>query len=525
MRIVRKSWLTVLIVAVGQFVFPTHASAEPNNFSATKQIVPLGSVITITGNDLINANYFRIQTVRQPPNIFLEFEIPYSEKVSDNEIRLTLPSYEMLVSYAGGLTLDNQYRIRLYRVSNSYTEPYFEIDLYQEDPYSGGNGRIACSTQGYFTVLNYEVISQTSCEGSAVIPEGVTSIGYRAFYQATGIASITISNSVTSIGEDAFYNAYGISTLNIPDSVTTIGQQAFRNTGISDLRIPDSVRTIGDYAFYSSVNLSRVQIGDGVTSFGVGVFDLTNLALTESIPPYPQTVFYCGNELQVKNADYNGKGSGPSCGDPDSPSLDQVQVLSENSVRLTFTAPVFTAAGVVSQYEVAIRDPITLNVLSTQRFTPNPRIERGESSTLTVVGLTAGTTYTFSLQSIKFANSREYGSYQSYSLTATTTASGGGGTGGGGTGGGGTGADELKRQQEAAAAELKRQQEAATAAKQKQDQELKEILSLVPTIAGLAQGIAGLGNSLLSPQTCVKGKVVKKVKAGAKCPKGYKVRK
>lgn len=114
----------------------------------------------------------------------------------------------------------------------------------------------------------------------------------------------------------------------------------------------------------------------------------------------------------------------------------------------------------------------------------------------------------------------EYGSYQSYSLTATTTASTNGGTGGGGTG-----ADELKRQQEAAAAEVKRQQEAAAAAKQKQDQELKEILSLVPTIAGLAQGIAGLSNSLLLPQKCVKGKTVKKVKAGAKCPVGYKVKK
>ena len=76
-----------------------------------------------------------------------------------------------------------------------------------------------------------------------------------------------------------------------------------------------------------------------------------------------------------------------------------------------------------------------------------------------------------------------------------------------------------------AADELRRQQETAAAAKQKQDQELREILSLVPTIAGLAQGIAGLGNSLLLPQKCVKGKTVKKVKAGAKCPEGYKVRK
>jgi hypothetical protein len=127
--------------------------------------------------------------------------------------------------------------------------------------------------------------------------------------------------------------------------------------------------------------------------------------------------------------------------------------------------------------------------------------------------LIAGTTYKFTLKSIKVENSLEYRSLESNNMSATTTAPTGGGTGGGGTGGGGTAADELRRQQEAAAA-----------AKRKQDQELREILSLVPSIAGLAQGVAGLGNSLLFPKKCVKGKLVKKVKASAKCPKGYKAR-
>jgi hypothetical protein len=299
--------------------------------------------------------------------------------------------------------------------------------------------------------------------------------------------------------------------------VQIIEPQAFRNLGITDLYIPDSVTTIGDYAFYSSVNLSRVQIGSGVTTYGVGIFDITSLSETQSTAPYPQTVFYCGTFNGVLSADFDSKGSGSSCGDPDSPDLNQVDVLGENSVRLTFTAPTFTGAGTVTKYEVSIRDPSGENVLSTQSFTPSPVVARGGTSTLTVVNLTAGTTYRFSLKSIKLVDSIERGSYQSYSLSATTTASSGGGTGGGD--------DELRRQQEAAAAELRRQQEAAAAAKQKQDQELREILSLVPVIAGLAQGIAGLGNSLLLPQKCIKGKTVKKVKAGAKCPKGYKVKK
>ena len=355
---------------------------------------------------------------------------------------------------------------------------------------------------------------------SLIISNSVTSIGIKAFKNATGLTSVNLGNSVTTIGNDAFHNVYGISSLSIPDSVTTIGQQAFRNIGVTDVYIPDSVTTIGDYAFYSSVNLSRVQIGSGITTYGLGVFDLTSLSEAQSVDPYPQTAFYCGSFADVSGADFDGKGSGPVCGLPDAPDLTQTQVLGENSVRLSITAPTFTGAGTVTQYEVLVKDSSGANVLDTQSFTPSPTIQRGGTSTLTVVSLAPATTYRFSVKSLKTANSAAYRSSESSFLSATTSAStggggtGGGGTGGGGTGGGGTGADELKRQQEAAAA----------AAKQKQDQELKEILSLVPSIAGLAQGVAGLGNSLLLPKKCVKGKLVKNVKAGAKCPKGYKVR-
>jgi len=348
---------------------------------------------------------------------------------------------------------------------------------------------------------------------SVAISNSVTSIGIKAFKNATGITAVDLGNSVTTIGDDAFHNVYAINSLSIPDSVTTIGDYAFRNVGVTDIYIPDSVTTIGDYAFYSSVNLSRVQIGSGVTSYGVGVFDLTSLAETEAVDPFPQTVFYCGTFNVVLSAGFDLKGSGPSCGLPDAPDLTQTQVLSENSVRLSITAPTFTGAGTVTRYEVLVKDSSGANILDTQSFTPSPAIARGGSSTLTVVNLIAGTTYKFTLKSIKVENSLEYRSLESNNMSATTTAPTGGGTGGGGTGGGGTAADELRRQQEAAAA-----------AKRKQDQELREILSLVPSIAGLAQGVAGLGNSLLFPKKCVKGKLVKKVKASAKCPKGYKVR-
>ena len=63
--------------------------------------------------------------------------------------------------------------------------------------------------------------------GDVVIPEGVTSIGYRAFYYCSSLTSIVIPESVTSIGDSAFYGCSSLSSVVIPENVTSIGQRAF----------------------------------------------------------------------------------------------------------------------------------------------------------------------------------------------------------------------------------------------------------------------------------------------------------
>ena len=60
-----------------------------------------------------------------------------------------------------------------------------------------------------------------------VIPDGVTSIGYRSFFDCTNLTSITIPDSVTSIGETAFAGCYSLTSIIIPKNVTSIGRMAF----------------------------------------------------------------------------------------------------------------------------------------------------------------------------------------------------------------------------------------------------------------------------------------------------------
>jgi hypothetical protein len=66
--------------------------------------------------------------------------------------------------------------------------------------------------------------------------------------------------------------------------------------------------------------------------------------------------------------------------------------------------------------------------------------------------------------------------------------------------------------------------EQSLAEKAKQARELQQLLIVLPSIANLALEIGKLIEKA-TMQECVKGKKIKKVKLGAKCPKGYKVKK
>ena len=166
---------------------------------------------------------------------------------------------------------------------------------------------------------------------SAVIAEGVTSIGSSAFDDCTSLTSVTIPDSVTSIGDDAFYDCTSLTSVTIPDSVTSIGDSAFASctslTGIwvaegnshysSDASgvlfnkdkttlvqcpgafaayaIPDSVTSIGADAFYGCTSLKSVTIPDSVTNIGADAFShctsLTSVTIPDSVTSIGEQAF------------------------------------------------------------------------------------------------------------------------------------------------------------------------------------------------------------------------------------------
>lgn len=108
--------------------------------------------------------------------------------------------------------------------------------------------------------VSYDVkaIGEGSFEGSSiqsvVLPEGITSIGDRAFANSSSLTNLTVSNDKDS-DDDAISTA-SIDDCNdavvavLPSTVTSIGAQAFSScVAIKDLDIPSSVQSIGDDAF------------------------------------------------------------------------------------------------------------------------------------------------------------------------------------------------------------------------------------------------------------------------------------
>ena len=147
-----------------------------------------------------------------------------------------------------------------------------------------------------FEIKDGVLVKYKGSNPSVVIPDGVTSIGERAFYSCHGLESITIPNSVKNIGKAAFEHCCDLTSVKIPDSVTSIGEEAFclcikltsvtignnvtsiGKKGFSDCReltsitIPESVTSIAEKAFYFCMELTSITIPESVTSIGESAF-------------------------------------------------------------------------------------------------------------------------------------------------------------------------------------------------------------------------------------------------------------
>ncbi|MBR3174859.1 MAG: InlB B-repeat-containing protein [Oscillospiraceae bacterium] len=124
---------------------------------------------------------------------------------------------------------------------------------------------------------------------SAIINEGVTSVGQYAFADCSSLSDISLPESLQNIGSYAFNNCSSLRTITIPESVQAIGSYAFYNTGINSVVLPEGITSINTCTFKSCSSLSSVTIPRSVNTIAGYAFYLVSDHLT---------VYYNGTEAE-----------------------------------------------------------------------------------------------------------------------------------------------------------------------------------------------------------------------------------
>lgn len=131
---------------------------------------------------------------------------------------------------------------------------------------------------------------------NVIISDGVTSIGWYAFFGCSKLYSVTIPNSVTNIESYTFYDCPNLDSITIPSKVTKIGNEAFEFCeGLRTITIPDSVVSIGSGIFRGCTSLTQVNISDSITTISSSAFNgcssLKSVTLPDSVISIESSAF------------------------------------------------------------------------------------------------------------------------------------------------------------------------------------------------------------------------------------------
>ncbi len=189
--------------------------------------------------------------------------------------------------------------------------------------YSGEDTAIIIpETLGGKTVLTIQAGTFSTEVTGVVLPDGMTSIGDKAFYFLSSLLEVTFGASIESVGAEAFEGCMALQTVYLNSSLASIGEMAFGYcsalrsialnsrltyigegafcmSGLESITIPGNVEIIDEEAFEGCFSLVTVEIESGVVSIGEDAFRACSVLESVVIPASVEEIgdeafVYCG---------------------------------------------------------------------------------------------------------------------------------------------------------------------------------------------------------------------------------------
>lgn len=147
-----------------------------------------------------------------------------------------------------------------------------------------------------FVINNGVLIEYTGSDEKVVIPDGVKTIGEKAFWGCDSLRFVTVPEGVAEISEYAFLECANLESVSLPDSIEWIGPSAFAECKtLRSITIPKAVACISEFTFCECTSLVSVSLNNGLEEIHDSAFtgcgSLERLYIPESVSNIAPTAF------------------------------------------------------------------------------------------------------------------------------------------------------------------------------------------------------------------------------------------